>query len=53
MQLYRYDFMVRQLTEKAIKHNTKQLFVFVDLRKAYDFVPCVALWIAIWEYLKM
>ena len=40
-------FMVRQLTEKAIKHNTKQFFVFVDLRKAYDSVPRAALWIAL------
>ena len=36
-------FMVRQLTEKAIEHNSKQYFVFVDLRKAYDSVPQAAL----------
>ena len=28
-------FVVRQLAEKAIEHQTKQFFVFVDLRKAY------------------
>ena len=32
-------FMVRQLAQKAIEHQTKQYFVFVDLRKAYDSVP--------------
>ena len=26
--------MVRQLAEKDIEHQTKQFFVFVDLRKA-------------------
>ena len=31
-------FMVRQLAEKAIEHQTKQYFVFVDLRKTYDSV---------------
>ena len=36
-------FMVRQLAGKAIEHQTKQYFVFVDLRKAYDSVPREAL----------
>jgi len=40
-------FMVRQLTEKAIEHDTMQYFVFVDLRKAYDSVPRAALWLAL------
>jgi len=40
-------FMVRQLAEKAIEHNSKQYFVFVDLRKAYDSVPRAALWVAL------
>ena len=37
-------FCIRQLLEKAIEHNTKLLLLFVDLRKAYDSVPRVALW---------
>ena len=40
-------FLVQQLTKKAIEHNAKQFFIFVDLCKAYVFVPCAALWIAL------
>ena len=40
-------FVVRQLAEKAIEHQTKQYFIFVDLRKAYDSVPREALWTAL------
>ena len=40
-------FVVRQLAEKAIEHNSNQYLVFVDLRKAYDSVPHSALWIAL------
>ena len=40
-------FVVSQLAEKAIEHNSKQYLVFVDLHKAYDSVPCLALWIAL------
>ena len=43
------NVMVWQLTEKATEHNTNQIFVFVDIRKAYDSVPCAALWIALWK----
>ena len=32
-------FCARQLVEKAREHNTKLFMLFVDLRKAYDFVP--------------
>ena len=34
-------FTVRQLLEKAVEHRAKQFFY---LRKAYDSVPCEALW---------
>jgi len=37
-------FCICQLLEKPIEHNTKVLLLFVDLRKAYDSVPRVALW---------
>ena len=40
-------FMVRQLAEKAIEHQTQQHLIFVDLRKAYDSVPCETLWVAL------
>ena len=40
-------FMVRQLAEKTIEHQTKQYLIFVDLHKAYDSVPREALWIAL------
>ena len=40
-------FVVRQLAEKAIEHNSNQYLVFVDLHKAYDSVPRSALWIAL------
>ena len=40
-------FMVRQLAEKAIEHQTKQYFVVVGLRKAHDSVPREELWTAL------
>ena len=36
--------------EKAIKHTTKLFLLFVDLRKAYDSVPRVALWRVLQKY---
>ncbi len=43
-------FGARQLIEKAIEHQTKVLKLFVDLRKAYDFVPRRAMWCALDKY---
>ena len=40
-------FTVRQLAEKAIEHQSKQFFLFVDLQKAYDSVPRMAMWRAL------
>jgi hypothetical protein len=36
-------FTVRQLAEKTIEHQSKQFFLFVDLQKAYDSVPRMAM----------
>ena len=33
------NFVVRQLVENALEHQTKQHLIFVDLHKAYDSVP--------------
>ena len=41
------NFVVRQLAVKAFGHRAMQFLVFVDLRKAYDSVPCEALWLAL------
>ena len=38
-------FMVWQLSERAIEHNSKQFFVFMNSRKAYDSVSHDSLWI--------
>ena len=40
-------FMVQQLAEKAIEHQTKKCFVLVELCTAYDSVPREAMWIAL------
>ena len=40
-------FTIRQLTEKAIEHQAKQFFIFVNLKKAYDSVSREALWLAL------
>jgi hypothetical protein len=38
---------VCQLVEKAIEHQAKQFFLFVDLKKVYDLVPRMAMWCAL------
>ena len=38
-------FCARQIMEKTREHNTKVFTLFVDLTKAYDSVPCQALWL--------
>ena len=43
-------FCARQIMEKAREHNTKVFMLFVDLRKAYDSVPCQALWLVLEKY---
>ena len=40
-------FTIRQLVEKAIEHQSKQFFLFIDLKKAYDSVPRRAMWRAL------
>ena len=37
-------FVARQLVEKSIEHGSELHIVFVDLQKAYDSIPCAALW---------
>ena len=39
-------FVARQLLEKAWEHHILLFALFADLRKAYDSVPGVALWVA-------
>ena len=36
-------FTIRQFVEKTIEHQAKLFFLFVDLKKAYDSVPRMAL----------
>ena len=43
-------FCARQMIEKAVEHNTKIFMLFIDLRKAYDSVPCQALWRVLESY---
>lgn len=37
-------FCVRQLFEKIIEYNSFLYVLFVDLKKAYDFISRVVLW---------
>ena len=37
-------FVVRQLIEKSIEHDSPLCALFIDLRKAYDSIPRPALW---------
>ena len=40
-------YTVRQLVEKSWEHRSKAFLLFIDLKKAYDSVPCEAMWIAL------
>ena len=37
-------FVARQLVEKAREHDDSLFMLFVDLQKAYDSVPMLAMW---------
>ena len=37
-------FVLQQLMEESVEHRTKQITIFMDLKKAYDSVPHAALW---------
>ena len=37
-------FIARKLVEKAWEHQSDLFALFVNLKKAYDSVPCLALW---------
>lgn len=43
-------YCTQQLTEEAREHNTKLFIPFVDLRKAYDSLPQLALWLVLQTY---
>ena len=43
-------FFARQLVEKAREHNTSVYMLFVDLQKAYNSIPCQALWLVLQKY---
>ena len=40
-------FAVLQIVEKSLEHKTKSFITFIDINKAYDYVPRVALWIVL------
>ena len=43
-------FCARQLIEKAYEHHCMLFLIFIDVRKALDSVPRVALWIALAKF---
>ena len=43
-------FCARPLVEKVIEHEELLYVVLVDLRKAYDSVPCTAMWRVLEKY---
>ena len=38
---------VRQTVEKLYEHRTPGFLIFIDLQKAYDSIPCEAMWRAL------
>ena len=34
-------FAIQQMSEKAVEYQTKEIFIFVDLRKAYNMIQWV------------
>ena len=45
-----YDFLCKTLIEKTLEHEETVYITFVNLKKAYDSVPCEALWKALEKY---
>ena len=43
-------FCARHLIEKTLEHEEMVYITFVDLKKAYDSVPCEAMWKALEKY---
>ena len=43
-------YCARQLVENAWEHNTQIFMLFIDLRKAYDSIPCSLLWHVLEKY---
>ena len=41
------NFTVHQLVEKSLERESKALFTFIDLKRAYDSVPKQAMWKAL------
>ena len=40
-------FVARQLIEMSSERDSQLSMLFIDLKKAYDSIPCVALWLVL------